>query len=195
VETVTVIIVAIVPLVGVALGSWLSSSLDTRKWRRDWLAATIGHRREFHSAAVLALEDQYVVLRRFVDAMASRDAGSAPSAERLGQSTSEWRRVLGRRYVEAMEPLQKALVVFDHARSALVEAINAHDEPGTSAALAGLRQARAGVLNAVNLESYAINLELAEYLKPRFGFRRRDRTWAELSAQVPPLNDDDGYGA
>jgi len=134
-------------------------------------------------------------LRQFVNAIASRDAGSAPSAERLGESTSEWRRVLSRRYVEAMEPLQNTLVVFDQARDALVEAMNAHDEPGTSAALAGLLQARAGVLNAVNLESYAINLELAEYLKPTFGFRRRDRTWAELAAQVPPLRDDDGYGA
>jgi hypothetical protein len=163
VETVSVIVAAIAPLVGVALGALLSSSVDSRKWRRDWLAATVGHRREFHSAAILALEDLFVLLRQFAEAQATHDKASAPSNERISDSTWKWRQVLSRRYVEAMEPLQNALVVFDQARDAVVRAMNAHDASDTSATLAGLTRARASVLNAVNLESCAINLELAEF--------------------------------
>jgi hypothetical protein len=153
------------PLVGVALGGYLSGQADARRWRRDWTIERVRESTTYWAEVVESVDAQFRLIGQCVSA--SRGERPAVPAERVETVDAKWGSVLARRGVSASPSLQDALSGFDQARGAAVEAANSHNAESTNAALTELEEARVAVLYTLRADQDAINAELAPLVLSR----------------------------
>ncbi|NYJ07184.1 hypothetical protein [Petropleomorpha daqingensis] len=160
-------------LLGAIVGSFLTSARDRRRWGREFLAGQIDRHTSYAADVCSAVDFLELVYVQVGDAALGKRV--EVKAERIDDVDAAWRDVLTRRYVYASAELQAALVKFDVARAAAVDAIARRDPAPLALSQQRLTAARLGVLDAIQKTVNATNKALGWDLLP---WRRR--AWAGL---------------
>jgi hypothetical protein len=177
-------------LVGVLLGSFLTSTRDRRRWSREMLISQVDRRTTYLADVCSAVDLVVLIYGIAADGVLGRR--SEIDEERIAATDETWRDVLTRRYVYASDELQRALAAFDRARAAGVDAILARDPNPMALSAQRLAAARLNVFDAVQRTVNETNEALGSELTPwgrRIWSKFRRRPWYPIA----PMPSETGF--